>query len=148
MLLKPIRQPTWLAMFFNAKNLWRDVICKKDYVNPVIFYVWTTRTEEEFPDENISTYIRQEIYLERLLELSVQPRIDKRLFRQNVSNVILTTSYPTSVLNHVRITSSGEAGRPSSRAFGTARRPSRTDEKNSVYSLRKKFRCHPHVINT
>ena len=117
-------------MFFNANNLWRDVIYKKNYLNPVIFYVWTTRTEEEFPDENISVYLRQEIYLERLLELYVQPRIDKRLFRQNVSKVILPTSYLTSVLNHVRITTSGEAGRPSSRAFETDSRHSRTDEKN------------------
>ena len=69
----------------------------------------------------------------RLLELSVLPRIDKRLFRQNVSKVILPTSYLTSVFHHVRITTSGEAGRPSSRAFGPASRPSRTVEKNSVY---------------
>ena len=90
--------------------------------------------KKNFLTKNISTYIRQEISLELFLELFVQLRIDKRLFRQNVSKVILPTLYLTSVLNHVRITTSGEAGKPSSRAFGTASRPSRTDEKNSGYS--------------
>ena len=115
--------------------------------------------KKNFLTKNISTYIRQEISLELFLELFVQLRIDKRLFRQNVSKVILPTLYLTSVLNHVRITTSGEAGKPSSRAFGTASRPSRTDEKmftyirrNSIVILtlfiRRNSSYYPHVIHT
>ena len=112
-----VKQP-YVRCFSKAKMVMNRRYIKKDYLNHVISILLS------------STYIRQEIYLERLLESSVQLRIDKRLFRQNVSKVILRTSYLTSVLNHVRITTPGEDGLPSSRAFGTASRPSRPNEKN------------------
>ena len=40
---------------YVVKKICIKTLYNKDYLNPVIFYVWTTRTKKEFPYENIST---------------------------------------------------------------------------------------------